>query len=114
MAAQYCEKHGVRVTISNNMTEIGEEVFSGCPNLTVICSPDSYAGKYCEGKGIPVRSAPPDQNNILVEPEPSDNLVTPAQNKASQDTDKTPSNTTDVNQTKPARTGFFARLFGKK
>lgn len=102
-------------TIPDSVKRIGDEAFSGCPNLTVICSPDSYARKYCKEKGIPVRSASPDQNEEMpVETEPSVDPTTAAQNIVSQDTGETPSGTPEANQTKPARPGFFERLFGKK
>ena len=46
------------ITIPDSVTKIGYEgyeTFEGCTSLTVLCSPESYAWKYCESHNIPVQ-----------------------------------------------------------
>ncbi|MCL2678806.1 MAG: leucine-rich repeat domain-containing protein [Dehalococcoidia bacterium] len=40
------------VTIPGSVVRIGAEAFYECPNLTIICPPDSYAHRYCVENGI--------------------------------------------------------------
>ncbi len=41
-----------KLYLPRSVKSIGSNVFENCPNLTVVCSPFSYAWRYCKEKGV--------------------------------------------------------------
>lgn len=48
-----------RVEICDHVWHIGWGAFLDCPRLEAVCSPGSYARRYCEANGIPCRDPEP-------------------------------------------------------
>ena len=64
LAFAYC-KSLEKIELSNNTKVIDDSAFIGCPKLTVLCWPDSYARQYAIANGFRY-DAPPHTHNEVV------------------------------------------------
>ena len=113
----------VRVAVPDTVKKIEEKAFDECPVLTVFCSRDSYAWRYCRRNDIPVSDGPVPAkprkkvaaapvNDKKPEPAATQNKST-AQSKTDDKPTESPKPDKDVMSGQKKR-GFFGWLFGKK